>query len=670
MSENHQFLVEAGVLKKYTGPGGKVTVPAEITVIGGAAFQDCHRLTEVLLPEGVTQLGDWAFSHCERLKRINIPKSVSRIGWYAFAGCERLETVTVPEGVQELGNGVFVECARLRQVELPDSLRIIGNEAFYRCGRLESVTIPEGVTRIGKSAFERCGQLTEITVPASVREIGWCAFYKCSKLTAVTVREGVTAVGDNFFADCESLISVTLPESIRELGCCAFLNCRSLKEATLLCSLSRLPHSTFRFCPELESVTIRAGLEGIGSFAFEECEKLTRLELVGRDPELGTDVFYGCRSLADADGRVIVGTVLYHDITDADHVVVPEGITRIGREAIGQHRAPRSITLPGSLQVLEPYALPKGVQILAPQVPMQVLEQGERMQEAVLGYLSNEKLYTDERIRKDYEKYILSERRSLLPMILERDMPEGLLCYAKAKKLTPKSFERYYLQPAMAAKAHNCVAFLLDWKNKNIPPEQETDMLRRSLMKSPYNVEDMRRLWSYEKLPDGTLQIRGYKGEETAPEVPPMIGKTPVTSIGEEAFSPSREHLQRHLISCLTELTEVTVPDSVTDIGKSAFYGCPSLETVRLPSGLRRLRAATFANCRSLRSIVIPEGVERIGVEAFSGCAGLEYIFIPGSVERIPDSAFLFCIRLTVHGPAGSYAEKFAKSHDIPFVAE
>lgn len=75
-----------GVLTKYNGSDAVVTVPDNVTAIGGYAFEDCTALTEVHLPEGILSMGSFAFAGCTGLKEINIPDTVTSIGDYAFSG--------------------------------------------------------------------------------------------------------------------------------------------------------------------------------------------------------------------------------------------------------------------------------------------------------------------------------------------------------------------------------------------------------------------------------------------------------------------------------------------------------------------------------------------------------------------------------------------------------
>ena len=110
------FTIENGVLVKYNGSGGAVTIPESVTVIGNSAFFGCATLTGVTIPNSVTSIEDWAFLDCSSLTSVIIPNSVTSIRYLSFGGCSSLTSITIPDSVTGIGGFAFEGCNSLTDV--------------------------------------------------------------------------------------------------------------------------------------------------------------------------------------------------------------------------------------------------------------------------------------------------------------------------------------------------------------------------------------------------------------------------------------------------------------------------------------------------------------------------------------------------------------------------
>jgi hypothetical protein len=291
------FVIEDGVLKKYKGRGGNVTIPEGVTSIGRGAFCECKSLKSVSFPAGITAIGDSAFAFCRSLSSVVIPDGVTGIGKGAFYKCSSLSSVTVPASVTGIGSLAFNDCPRLtihctggsvaEEYAAEEEIKFVltdgsSDEAAHKAsepaedsflgdefeidiqgndvilvkylGEGGTVVIPDGVTLIGEDAFRECLTLRSVSIPASMRSIGYLAFYSCQSLSQVTFSKhgSLKEIGEGAFSFCEALKIVRLPDSL------SFIN-----------------ENAFGFCKKLSGVSIPPSVKEIGVTAFSECPKLT-----------------------------------------------------------------------------------------------------------------------------------------------------------------------------------------------------------------------------------------------------------------------------------------------------------------------------------------------------------------------------------------------------------
>ena len=138
---------------------------------------------------------------------------------------------------------------------------------------------------------------------------------------------------------------------------------------------------------------------------------------------------------------------------------------------------------------------------------------------------------------------------------------------------------------------------------------------------------------------DGTLRITGTGYMDAKPTWPKeqivkvVVGKG-VNNISVKAFK-----------DC-TNLTTISLPETLRGIESYAFYGCSNLDGVALPSSLTAIYTGAFAECTALTSVAIPSGVKTVDMETFKNCKSLTEVSIQGKVTEIGASAFTDCTNL------------------------
>lgn len=103
------------------------------------------------------------------------------------------------------------------------------------------------------------------------------------------------------------------------------------------------------------------------------------------------------------------------------------------------------------------------------------------------------------------------------------------------------------------------------------------------------------------------------------------------------------ERIEKDAFAGCSSLTDITIPDSVTDIGYRAFSGCSSLTGITIPSSVTNIGNRAFRGCSSLTDITIPSSVTIIEDRAFDGCSRLARVTIENGVTRIGSGAFFGC---------------------------
>jgi len=197
---------------------------------------------------------------------------------------------------------------------------------------------------------------------------------------------------------------------------------------------------------------------------------------------------------------------------------------------------------------------------------------------------------------------------------------------------------------------------------------------------------------------DGTAIITKYVGSGGNIIVPATIQEIQVTEIGDDAFGYNSNLTGVQLPEGLkvigkkafygesnfresNNISTIIIPNTVTEIGGSAFDTCKNLESINIPDSVTVFGYGLFARSglksftipagmiamkeipydiygiydgiggmfygSNLETIVIPEGIETIGRETFSYCRKLTSVTLPSTIKTIDISAFQGCSNLT-----------------------
>lgn len=177
------------------------------------------------------------------------------------------------------------------------------------------------------------------------------------------------------------------------------------------------------------------------------------------------------------------------------------------------------------------------------------------------------------------------------------------------------------------------------------------------------------------------VTITKYSGSDTAVVIPEKIDNKLVVALGDYLFRENKmikevtmpkslTSIGRETFALCDRLETADIPDSVTTIRYQAFYRCAMLPTLdypknlksieervwaecpliteaKVPEGIENLPNCTFSGCEYLRSVELPDSLVSIGENAFRNCKSLRTVTIPDNVETIGKNAFDHCEAMT-----------------------
>ena len=419
------------------------------------------------------------------------------------------------------------------------------------------------VTNIQSDAFKECTGLTSVTINASVTNIDWETFKDCTNLTSVTIPSSVTFIGNYAFSGCENLASIIIPNSVTSIGGAAFLNCSKLTSITLSNQLTRIDGDTFQNCTSLSTITIPNGVLSIGSSAFSGCTSLSTITIPSSVTKIEGNAFSGCEKLSSID--------------------IPTSVTKIESGAFQNCKGLTSITIPTSVTKIEEWIFANCTSLTSITIPSSVTSIGEY---AFNGCSKLESVTIPSGV-KEIKGWAFQGCNALKHVTSEIATP-----FEVENVFDWTTYESALVVPKNSRSAYRSVN---GWKNFAVIFEVGETVCAIE------QTDEQGIVYKLKQAEDNSLYyIVANHTEALKAEIviPSLFGGCPVKSIEYGAFS-----------GC-TNLTAVTIPNSVTSIGNDAFGGCDNLKKVT--SEITKpfeLEWNVFGGNKYNATLVVPEGL-------------------------------------------------------------
>lgn len=679
----------------------EMLLPDCIERIDDRGFCGCENLEGITFKEGLTTIGCYAFSGCKKLKYLEFPETLRVIKSYAFESCSGLSGISFARKPKMVEDHAFVGCTGLsfsgisglgndgaidfsgftftsfsssefeftksylsdENVVIPDTVCAIGNTAFrcidedgqYRNEVIRSIIIPSSVNRIGERAFLGCKNLQYVKcADGTIDHIGSYAFFGCSSLRKIEGSMAVTDIGEAVFQNCGALETVRISGQLEKIGFRAFKGCRSLKYIDI--KNRRMPRqietAAFEGCSNVrypvDGSLLRKYRLNPRSFTLEGFvfKRISKNEMRFLKEYLGSEIIDIPATCIDIMG------VRFSGISRMKKVIIPDSVRSLPVGAFKGCVNMEEVELPATLKSIPPDAFKKCRSlksiVFRGQLPNTIPDGVDIEGGAFSGCGSLTNIYLPNTLSsiKSCTFYGCSSLKSVV-------IPKGVRNIGKYAFMHCASLESIKMPSSLKilgkGALEGCAALTAveNLENTNLK------LLANNIFASCHHLQTL-------SLPKSLKMIKGHVFEDCHNlKISRDFLPTGITEMEDAVFQGcynieririprNIKEIRQFTFKHCSSLREVSIPDHVTYIGQSAFYGCNSLvdEGLELPSALENIGISAFAYCSSITKLRIPDKIRELPSDLFKGCSSLEEVVIPEHIRMIPANCFKDCLAL------------------------